>query len=52
MSTEATEYAPDADEILKVIRLRLQILRPLVTEYERLEQADKSLDKALAKLEP
>lgn len=52
MSTTDTlpEYAPDEEEILRVIRLRLSILRPLVVEYERLSRADASLDKALAKL--
>jgi hypothetical protein len=41
---------PDAEEILKAIRQRMAMLRPLVVEHDRLAQAEASLDKALRKL--
>jgi hypothetical protein len=46
--TQAAE--PDANEILRAVRLRMETLRPLVDECARLEQADAALDAALAKL--
>jgi hypothetical protein len=42
---------PDADEILRVLRLRMEVLRPSVAEVARLEQADAALDSALASLD-
>jgi hypothetical protein len=47
--TQAAE--PDANEILRAVRLRMETLRPLVAECSALEQADAALDAALAKLD-
>lgn len=41
---------PDAEEILRVIRLRMEVLRPLVAECAALERADTAITDALAKL--
>jgi hypothetical protein len=47
MTDESPEWTPDTDEILRVIRLRLQILRPLVEECRRLEDAERALERAI-----
>lgn len=37
------------EEILTLIRSRIEVLRPHVEEYDRLMRADAALDRALAK---
>lgn len=37
------------EEILALIRSRIEVLRPHVEEYDRLMRADAALDRALAK---
>lgn len=49
MTIDADPAVPDEREILRVVRARLALLAPLVAEYERLSEADKALQKALAK---
>lgn len=42
--------APDITEIRAAIEARMQELRPLVEEHDRLEKAEAALERAMAKL--
>ena len=50
MAVDLSEnVAPTEKEILAATRLRMEMLRPLVAEHDRLAAADKALEKAMKK---